>query len=61
MMFEGFSGDISVPLTRAAQCSLQCISKQIIGVGKLLHYRKVKNPPTLALFNDMLVKVRASL
>lgn len=55
MMFEGFSGDISVPLTWVTQCFVRCIWKQIISVGKLPRYIKVKNPLTLALFNDMLI------
>ena len=58
MMFEGFSGDISVPLTQATQCLVRCIWKQIISGGKLPRYIKVKHPLTLALFNGVLITVQ---
>lgn len=61
VMFEGFSGDISVPLTQATRCFVRCIWKQIISVGKLLRYIKVRNRLTLALCNDMLITVQALL
>lgn len=61
MIFEGFSGDISVPLTKATQRWGSVSRKQIISVGKLQRYIKVKSPLTLAMFNDMLINVQALL
>lgn len=66
-IFEGFSGDVSVPLTKATQCLVQCIEKQIILLGEWqcytkCTYLKVKNTLTyLAMFNDMLINVQALL
>lgn len=39
----------------------ECIEKQIISVGKLPRYIKVKNPLTLAVFHDMLINIQALL